>query len=119
MIPQHQTKNKETTRVVNYGRLDRPVLVRLGEERRLGGGWDWLIQVIVLGVREEKNKFRINPAYWRAESIPSLLFVASGSPSSARCGAVSPMQSGRLGGRCLIEQTGTMIYISTTALLLH
>ena len=41
MIPQHQAKNKETTRVVNQGILERPVR---GEEER---GWAWLI--IVLG----------------------------------------------------------------------
>lgn len=41
MIPQHQAKSKETTRVVNQGTLERPVL----EEE--GRGWFWLI--IVLG----------------------------------------------------------------------
>ena len=37
MIPQHQAKNKDTTRVVNQGTLERPVR---GEE---GRGWAWLI----------------------------------------------------------------------------
>ena len=38
MIPQHQAKNKETTRVVNRGTLERPVRL-LGEleESRRGG----------------------------------------------------------------------------------
>ena len=64
MIPQHQAKNKETTRVVNQDTLERPVLVRLGElEESRRGGWDWLIQVIVLGsggeARESQRELEV------------------------------------------------------------
>lgn len=53
MIPQHQAKSKETTRVVNQGTLERPVR---GEEGRDWAWLAWLIIVIIGGEVAEIKK---------------------------------------------------------------
>ena len=56
MIPQHQAKNKETTRVVNQGTVERPAR---GEEGR-GGDWAWLIFRRVRGRESSESRLRVS-----------------------------------------------------------